>query len=671
MILNENLKVISDDVERVCTDIHKLTPFDLMMKHFGKDLELMKELSEGDDVFGDWTPDIPEQIYHSTMEQSAEALYEEGVSAYNGHIVEDQITGRDRERAIVYFAMAGSKRHAMAAFNAGYMFLNGEGTETDYGEAFYWFVMAANLGNERGYYFLGDFYMTGRGVVGEDHKLAAYFYKISADMGSPAGKFNYAAVCMNGDGVEQNVEEGLKYLKESAEMGFALAMKLADQLGIDYDTEPDTCDVYIDFLRKEVEFFQSAAHSNVFQSVLPDLEKSRNVTDMLNILSRKRREFYDRYVVCKENDLRKKFATYHNVCRQFFQNLHIYSDKTDPITYAKENLTDDADHNVNILLPLYRIKRAEIGAFDKARFDLITLWKNRAIQALRLKEFGLVSDEFDGKRYILENEYAGLDFYDETDTYKAAFEMIADGTADAEITAHIADMLFEGLFSRPMTVYAHKYYEIAANMGNVDAMFNLGMCYRWGEGGVYVDIEKAMHWFKKAALEGHENARDIVEKFDNEEGRTILELSVVHGADGAGSKWYKHKTFVDQYYEMADSGDVEAQYELARQLVPENEFGAFKRLAPKAAYYYELAAKQGSKDAAFNLANLYQTGSVDFDSDTEQEFKWRKVCADLGDGEACYMIGQMYLEGRGTEMNEKMGRKYIKKASALGYTRQI
>ena len=148
-------------------------------------------------------------------------------------------------------------------------------------------------------------------------------------------------------------------------------------------------------------------------------------------------------------------------------------------------------------------------------------------------------------------------------------------------------------------------------------------------------------------------------------------MSVVHGVQGSGSKWYRHKDFVNKYYEMADAGDMESQYELARNLVPENEFGAFKRSAEKAAYYYELAAKQGSIDAAFNLANLYLTGSVNFPKDIEQAFKWRKICADMGDGEACYMTGKMYLNGRGTEKNEEMGQRYIQKARKLGYAIRV
>lgn len=62
-----------------------------------------------------------------------------------------------------------------------------------------------------------------------------------------------------------------------------------------------------------------------------------------------------------------------------------------------------------------------------------------------------------------------------------------------------------------MVIYACYYYEMAAEKGDADAMFNAGMCYRWGEGGVYVDIDKAMYWFKKAAANGHDNAREIVE----------------------------------------------------------------------------------------------------------------------------------------------------------------
>jgi TPR repeat protein len=45
----------------------------------------------------------------------------------------------------------------------------------------------------------------------------------------------------------------------------------------------------------------------------------------------------------------------------------------------------------------------------------------------------------------------------------------------------------------------------AANQGNADAQFNMGQAYKLGR-GVAVDLKQAEAWYRKAALQGHEQA---------------------------------------------------------------------------------------------------------------------------------------------------------------------
>ena len=48
---------------------------------------------------------------------------------------------------------------------------------------------------------------------------------------------------------------------------------------------------------------------------------------------------------------------------------------------------------------------------------------------------------------------------------------------------------------------ASYYYQKAAEAGNSDGMFNLGICYYSGKGTPY-DAKKGMYWLKEAASEG-------------------------------------------------------------------------------------------------------------------------------------------------------------------------
>ena len=50
------------------------------------------------------------------------------------------------------------------------------------------------------------------------------------------------------------------------------------------------------------------------------------------------------------------------------------------------------------------------------------------------------------------------------------------------------------------------FFEKSADLGNTDAMYNLGMCYEQGN-GVTKDLSKAREWYTKAAAQGSEDAK--------------------------------------------------------------------------------------------------------------------------------------------------------------------
>lgn len=200
--------------------------------------------------------------------------------------------------------------------------------------------------------------------------------------------------------------------------------------------------------------------------------------------------------------------------------------------------------------------------------------------------------------------------------------------------------LLDGHFDAEGEIYAAEFLEFAAHAGRVDAMYDLGMCYRWGDGGVYADPDAAMKWFRRAAEKGHEEAKKLVESFDTEQGRLVLLLSAMNGAEGEGSKWYKTKIGVDTYYEMAQSGDAEAQFELARQLANPQRLGPFTHNISEAIHWYTEAANSGDPDAMFNLAQIYLEGTLGAQQDITQARIWMERCAAAGDEEAQTLLKQ-------------------------------
>ena len=63
------------------------------------------------------------------------------------------------------------------------------------------------------------------------------------------------------------------------------------------------------------------------------------------------------------------------------------------------------------------------------------------------------------------------------------------------------------------TVFADDIQEIrkSAEQGNAQAQYNLGVCYAKGN-GVTKDYAEAVKWFRKAAVQGHQNAKKVLQR---------------------------------------------------------------------------------------------------------------------------------------------------------------
>ena len=54
---------------------------------------------------------------------------------------------------------------------------------------------------------------------------------------------------------------------------------------------------------------------------------------------------------------------------------------------------------------------------------------------------------------------------------------------------------------------AFEYFLEAAKRGDVEAMYEVGLCYRSGSGGAVKDLDEAFKWLERAAAEGHIEAK--------------------------------------------------------------------------------------------------------------------------------------------------------------------
>ena len=94
---------------------------------------------------------------------------------------------------------------------------------------------------------------------------------------------------------------------------------------------------------------------------------------------------------------------------------------------------------------------------------------------------------------------------------------------------------------------AFKYFEQAANQGHVDAMYDMGNYYQYGN-GIEADNGKAMYWYQKAADNGNKYAlRELASVY--EYGRLGQQMDYAKAV-----KYYKH------LYSDATSDREKARY---------------------------------------------------------------------------------------------------------------
>lgn len=186
---------------------------------------------------------------------------------------------------------------------------------------------------------------------------------------------------------------------------------------------------------------------------------------------------------------------------------------------------------------------------------------------------------------------------------------------------------------------------IAANTGNSDAQFALGMEYLNGI-SLQQNIEKAHHWFHSAALKGHTQSQQklgYLYAYEQGEKPDYIEAK----------KWFQL---------AADKGDIQAQIELG--LLYEYGNGVAQNYV-QAHTWYEHAAKQGSPVAQHNIGLLYAHGRGVKQND-ELAFNWFHKSAEQGYIRAIIDLGLAYELGKGIAKSYQEARLWYEVAAEYG-----
>lgn len=252
----------------------------------------------------------------------------------------------------------------------------------------------------------------------------------------------------------------------------------------------------------------------------------------------------------------------------------------------------------------------------------------------------------------------------------------------AQQMADIAEDYFYGRNGRTKDyALAVKWARKAADLGNSQGQFRLGVCYDNGR-GVPQDYAEAVKWLRKAAEQGHAKAQSDL-GFFYESGRGVTQ-------DYAEAlKWYRkavkqgdadaqfslgfcynyghgvtqdYAEAVKWYRKSAEQGYVMAQYYLG--YCYEKGHGVTQDYT-EAVMWYRKSAEQGYALAQYRLGicSYYGYGVT---QDYAEAVKWWSKSAEQGRASAQCVLGGCYYHGKGVIKDIEKARELWRKAAAQG-----
>ena len=193
---------------------------------------------------------------------------------------------------------------------------------------------------------------------------------------------------------------------------------------------------------------------------------------------------------------------------------------------------------------------------------------------------------------------------------------------------NILDLYYE--FKEENYTQAIKYYQMALELGNTDAMCNLA-CYYDKE----KDYDQAIQYYQMASELDNTNAMCNLARYYNEKENYVQAI---------------------QYYQMAIKlGNSTAMNNLAYH------YEKKEKDYPQAIEYYQMAIKLGNSTAMCNLALHYYEKEKDY----TQAIQYYRMAANLGNSTAMNNLAFCYHE---KEKDYTQAIQYYRMASELGNT---
>lgn len=147
---------------------------------------------------------------------SANAMYNLNIYYQLGHGIK-----RDEVLAFDWAKKAAKLEYPDAVLALGWHYLNGRGTKKDTKKAEYWYLKAAEYEMVMAYFSLGQLYYDSN-----DYEKAMIWLNKGVKVDHKKCMYYMGRMYIEGKGVKQNYDKGIKLLIKSSSMGYYVATRL-------------------------------------------------------------------------------------------------------------------------------------------------------------------------------------------------------------------------------------------------------------------------------------------------------------------------------------------------------------------------------------------------------------------------------------------------------------
>lgn len=225
-------------------------------------------------------------------------------------------------------------------------------------------------------------------------------------------------------------------------------------------------------------------------------------------------------------------------------------------------------------------------------------------------------------------------------TFEQAWQAAQNGDANAYYW--LGCFYYQGEGTKQNYTEALKYFQKAANNGDAYSYAWIAKIYYYGNGCAQ-NYEEAFKWFLKAANAGQTVVYGWL-------GLVYYEGKGCNKNYGEAIKWFK---------KAAENGDSSCYGYLGSSYYELQDFQEAFKWTSKAVENGDIASNTG-------LGIMYVNG-LGTERNEKKALDCFKKAASIGDAFACFWLGSMYFNGKGTSVNEAEGFKWTQKAAEKGY----